>query len=120
MGDAGRDAAFGFVCAAGAVVVVRALGVFFVEDAMRMHAVGVGSVVLEEDLDGVADLCAQNRSHQAEVLLLRRARLEMGECGVGVFAIDGLLVDAADVVGASFGKAPGDGVEFHPHGLIAA
>ena len=45
---------------------------------------------------------------------LRGARLERGEGGVGVFAVDGLLVDAADLVRAGFGKALGDASKSMP------
>ncbi len=117
---AGSDAAVGFVFPAGAVVVVGALGVFGIVDTVGMHAVRTRGVVFEDDLDGVADLGVEDGADEAEVGVLRRARLEMRKGRVGVFVVDGFLVDAADVVGAGFGVAFGDGIEWHAHGFIAA
>src|SRR3984957_4881501 len=85
-----------------------------------MHAVGVGGVVFEDDLDGVADFVVKDGAEDAEVLVFGRARLDCGEGGVGVLVVDGFFVDAADVVGAGFNEAFGDVVEGHAHGFIAA
>ena len=63
-----------------------------------MHAVGARGVVLEHDLDRVADLRAQDRSQQAKVRVLRRARLPRGERRVGIFLVDRLAIDPPDVI----------------------
>src|SRR5664279_1684786 len=54
MSRAGRHATVSFVRSAGAVVVVRALGILLIQHAVRMHAVGMRAVVLEDNLDRVA------------------------------------------------------------------
>jgi hypothetical protein len=75
--------------------VVRALGGFLVEHAVRMHADRDRRVVLELDGDGVADLGADDRPENAEALVAGFRRLERR---VGVFAVDRLVVFAADVL----------------------
>src|SRR5207344_3429648 len=61
---------------ARAVVVLGALGVLRVEDAVRMQAVPMLAVVLEDDLDRVADFRAHERTHHPEMLPLARTRFE--------------------------------------------
>jgi hypothetical protein len=77
-------------------------------------------VVLEDHFDGVAHFRVQNRADDAEVRVLGRARLDRGEGGVRVFAVDRFLIDATDVVGAGLGESLGNGVEGHAHSLVAA
>ncbi len=67
-----------------------------------MHAVALRPIVLEEDLDGISDFCVQRRAKQSEVLPLGRALFESGERAVGVFVINGLVIDVADLVLARF------------------
>src|SRR5579862_9448103 len=105
MGGSGGHAAIFLVGAAGIVVVVGAFGVLLIENSVWMHAVGVGGVVSEEDLDGVAYFGAQDRPHEPEILFVGGTRLERAERTVGIFAIDRLFVDATDAMWSGFGVA---------------
>ena len=60
MGLAGRHSVIVLVRSRRAILVERAFGVFVVKDAVRMHAVGMRGVVLEDHADRVADFGAQN------------------------------------------------------------
>jgi len=80
----------------------------------------MGGVVAKDDLEDVANFGVEDGAEDAEVLLFGAARLERGEVSVGVFAVDGFFVDAADLVRARFGEALGDEIEVHAHGFIAA
>jgi hypothetical protein len=64
----------------------------------------MGSVVLEDDVESIADLSVEDRSQQPLILIFRAARLQRGEGRIGVLAIDGLLVDSADLMRARFGE----------------
>src|ERR1700689_4252783 len=85
-----------------------------------MHAVGVRGVVFEDDFNCVADFSVQDGAEDALIRVFGRARLDLGEGGVGVLVVDSFFVDAADVVGAGFNEAFGDVVERHAHGFVAA
>ena len=115
-----RDVVVGLVVAGGAVVVAGALGILVIEDAVRMHAGGMGGVVLEDHADGVAHFGAQDRPENSGMLPLRRARLQLGEGLVGVFAIDGLAIDGADAMRTLFGEDFGIALELHAHHLVHA
>ena len=94
----GNDLALGIENFAGPSRVPRT------EDVVgRTHAVGPGGVVLENDLDRIADLRAQNRSQQAQVFVLGRARLTRCECTVGILPVDRLAIDVPDVVWSRLG-----------------
>src|SRR4051812_47429924 len=60
------------VAACGAVEIARSLRVFGIKDAMRMHTVGTCSVVIEDDLDRVADLSPNHGAKNTQVLPLLR------------------------------------------------
>ena len=90
VGATGRDAVVGFVGAGGSVFVGRAFGVFVVEDAVWMHGVGALGVVVEDDLNGVADFRADERAEESEMFPFGRARLQSLERGVRVFAVESL------------------------------
>ncbi len=92
---AGRHRVVGLVGALGAVVVVGAFRILVVEDAVRVDRRRELRVVAEDDLDRVADLGADQRSEEAEVLPLGRPRLEGGEGRVRVLAVERLLRLAA-------------------------
>ena len=68
-----------------------------------MHVVGPRSVVLENDLDRVADLRAQDRSQQTKVFVLREARLPRCERIVGILPVDRLAIDVPDVIWSRLG-----------------
>ena len=87
---------------------------------MRMHAVALGSIVLEEDLDGVLDLGVQGGAQKSKMLPLGRALLERGEGAVSVFVIDGLAIDPADLVLIGFDIHLCILVERHIHHVVHA
>src|SRR5438045_9456719 len=60
----------------GAVVVVRAFGRLLVKDAVRVHAVALRPIVLEEDLDGISHLGMHRRAEQPQMLRLTRSFLQ--------------------------------------------
>src|SRR5579864_3796567 len=109
-----------FVGSRCSVVVRGAFGVFVIEDSVRMHAVGTCGVVLENDLDCVADFGAKDWSKDAGVLPLRRANFEMSEGFIRVLAVNGLAVDGSDPVWPSFGKNRRVSLELHAHHLVNA
>jgi hypothetical protein len=76
-----------------------------------MHAVRLFGVVAEDDLDGVADFCADHRAKNAHVLVFRRPRLERLKCGVGVLAINGLAIDLSNAIFALLDPDQGGLVE---------
>src|SRR5258708_8361939 len=61
----------------GAVVVVRTFRRLFIEHSVRMHAVTLGPIVLEEDLDTVSDLAAEPAPHQSTILPPSRTLLNL-------------------------------------------
>src|SRR5450432_3494775 len=83
-----------------------------------MHAVALGAVVLEENLDGVADFGVEGGAEHTEVFPLGGARFELGERGVGVFAIDGLAIDVSDLVLVGFEIHFGIFVGGHAHHVV--
>ncbi len=87
----------------GTVIVVGTLGIFFVEDSVGMHAVALSPIVLEKDLDGVADLGMHRRAEQSKMLPLWRALLDGGKTRIGVFVINRLAIDPANSVLTFFG-----------------
>jgi hypothetical protein len=89
----------GFVRAAGGVVVRRALAVLTVEQPVHVHRGGEVARVAEHHLDGVADLGADDRAEHAEVGLVGRSGLPVGERRVGVAAVEALEVARADPAG---------------------
>jgi hypothetical protein len=76
-----------------------------------MHGEGPRGVVLEDEVDGVADGGAHQRSQHPQVLFGLRARLEGGELAVRVFAVERLDVLGPDPVGAVRGEHLGHLVE---------
>ena len=104
----------------GAVVVVRAFGRLLVKDAVRVHAVALRPIVLEEDLDGISHLGMHRRAEQTKMLPLRRSFLQSRKSVVGVFAIDRLAINAADLVLVRFEVHLRILIEGHPHHLVHA
>src|SRR6185369_3099128 len=73
------------------------------EDVGRPNAIAARGVVLENDLDRVADLGAQDWSEQTQIIVLWRARLPCGKRAIGVLTIDRFAIDVPDVSGARLG-----------------
>src|SRR5579863_9832313 len=93
VGEAGGDAAASIIHGAAAAVVVGAFRVRLIENAVGVHAVGMCGVVFKNHFDSVSHFGMQDGTDNAEVGILRGARLERGGCGVGVLAVDSFLVD---------------------------
>lgn len=66
-----------------------------------MHTADQASIVLEDDLDNVADLSPNERPQYPQVLPAGRARFERSEGVVGVLAIDGFQVSVRLGLGRS-------------------
>ena len=65
-----------------------------------MDPIGARGVVLEHDLDRIADFGAQGRPQQAKVFVLCGASFPCGERSVRILAIERLPIHVADVIGA--------------------
>src|ERR1700693_26059 len=78
MGLAWRDGVVFLVCPGSTVVIKRAFGIFVIEHAVGMHAVGTAGVVFEDYANRVANFGAQDRAEQSVMLPLSRAMLEHG------------------------------------------
>ncbi len=90
----------------GVVRVRRALVRLGVEDAVRMHAVRNPAGVAEHDFDGVADLGADHRAQKAQIRILREARRQTAEAGVGVTTVETLEVTRPDPAGPGLDVCP--------------
>ncbi len=82
----------------GSVAVIGTFGALLIENSVGMHAVVLGSLILEKNLNGISDLGVQSRAKKAKVFPLQRALLRGSKGRVGVFVIYGFAIDLADSV----------------------
>ena len=85
-----------------------------------MHAVGMRGVVLEDDLDGVADFGAQDGTEDAGGLPLCRPGLKVGKGFVGIFVIQRFAIDTPNAMRAALDKDFRVALELHAHHLVNA
>src|ERR1700722_15624856 len=87
---------------------------------MRMHAIGVRGIVLEDHANGVADLGPQNRTENSGGLPLCRTRFKASKGFVRIFAIQRLAIDTANAMRAALDKDFRVAIKLHAHHFVDA
>src|SRR6185312_10073600 len=67
-----------------------------IKNAMRVHVVGSGGVILKYNMKHIAYFCPENWSQQAQVLLIRLSWFQFGEGGVCIFPVYSFYIHFAD------------------------
>jgi len=85
-----------------------------------MHTERMRGVIFEHDFDGVAYLGTENGPKDPQISIVGVALFQGCEGAVGVFAVDGLLVDAPDAMRSRLGVSLLQVIEGMAHGFISS
>src|ERR1700722_2383871 len=87
---------------------------------MRMHAVGVRGIVLEDHANGITDLGPQNRTDNSGGLPLCRPWFKAAKGLVGIFAVQRLAIDTPNAMRAALDKDFRVAIKLHAHHFVDA